>query len=56
MGEGESQATEEGEGMCVGMDRGVGRSEVAEGEPARSRTSMRKDEGFRGILIIKNRI
>lgn len=59
-GEGEGQVqgevAEEGEGVCVGMDRGVGKGEAAERDMARPRTTVRKKRVSGNILDIKNMI
>lgn len=61
VGKGEGEAAEDqGEGVCLGSDRGVceGEGEAAEqGEEVRARMSVRneeKDESFKNILGIKN--
>lgn len=55
MGEGEGEVVEKGENVCVDMDRRVNEGKVAEGQVTQPR-SVKKDESFKNILSIKNRI
>ncbi|XP_020111077.1 uncharacterized protein LOC109726056 [Ananas comosus] len=51
VGEGEGEAAEAGEGVCVGMDKEVSEGEAVEGEAVWPR--MKKEKGFRADGLMK---